>query len=154
MKFLCTYYDSTQNLVHLREEGSVMGSHRACTYQLPPSFPEPAANLLLLPGKGPAGLSSFHEVPMDLREVALVQVCDELPLLSCHFLCQNQQHMLSAPHGIGRPRLGPLHRSTVTYQTRDSPSTPNTVLEAQVYSGTLGISHMASAGNSPLLATW
>lgn len=23
---------------------------------------------------------------MDLREVALVQVCDELPLLSCHFL--------------------------------------------------------------------
>lgn len=69
-----------------------LGLPATCAHQLLPSLPEAIANLFLLPGQGLAGLSSLLEVPMDLREVALVKLCDEIPLLRCHLLYQNQQH--------------------------------------------------------------
>ena len=100
------------------------GLPAACTHQPQPSVPGPTADLLLLPGQGPAGRSSLHEVPVDLREVTFVKLCDKLPLLSCHLLSPNQQQVLNAliqapPYGTVHT-WGPLHRITVRLDSGQS----------------------------------
>lgn len=47
-------------------------------------------DLLLLPGQGPPGRGPVREVSVDLREVALAQALDDLPLGCRHFLHRSQ----------------------------------------------------------------